>query len=187
VLVHSIQPYSPNDFILSFRAGTESAFDHFFKTYYKRLCYFARRHIKDRSAIEDIVADSFIKLWHKRKKFNEETHLRNYLYTTVRHGCLRWLRNKKLHGRHQQQASREKETTEQSVMEHIVHAEFIQQVYQALECLPPACRTIFKKLYIEGKSIKETAAELQLAGSTVQNQKSRGIGLLRKRLFAADT
>jgi DNA-directed RNA polymerase specialized sigma24 family protein len=37
-------------------------------------------------------------------------------------------------------------------------------------------------LYIEGKSIKETAEELQVSASTVKTQKKRGLDALRKKI-----
>jgi len=56
------------------------------------------------------------------------------------------------------------------------------RLHEAIYQLPPQCRTIFLKLYIEGKSIAETADELQLTASTIRNQKARGIKLLRVKL-----
>jgi DNA-directed RNA polymerase specialized sigma24 family protein len=41
---------------------------------------------------------------------------------------------------------------------------------------------VFVKLFVEGKSVVEAAAELNVAVSTVKNQKARGIKLLRMRL-----
>ncbi len=181
------EPYSAVDFMQSFQAGEEKGFDYFFRAYHKRLCNFACRYIKDTGVAEDIVVDSFVKAWHKREKFTQEAHLKNYLYRIVYYGCLRWFESQQLHGRHNQQAARETESAEQSIVENIVHAEFIHLVYHTLEHLPPACRTIFKKLFVEGKSMKETAEELQLARSTVQTQKDRGIDILRKLLFPSGT
>jgi DNA-binding CsgD family transcriptional regulator len=41
---------------------------------------------------------------------------------------------------------------------------------------------VFTKLFIEGKSVSETAQEMNIAISTVKNQKARGIKLLKPKL-----
>jgi len=51
-----------------------------------------------------------------------------------------------------------------------------------MEELPSECRMVFMKLFVEGKSVVEAAAELNVVVSTVKNQKARGIKLLRMRL-----
>ena len=183
--MHSIQPHSVNVNIESFQAGEERGFEYFFKYYYKRLCYFAGRYVQDKEAVEDIVSESFLSAWQRREIFTDENFLRNFLYKVVRNHCLRWLEKQQTEKKYFNQAILSDDTIERCFVESIVHTEFIHQVYYALEKLPPACRTIFKKLYMEGKSMKETAIELQLAKSTIQTQKIRGIGILREILFPA--
>jgi RNA polymerase sigma-70 factor (ECF subfamily) len=177
--------YSITDYLDSFRAGEERGFEYFFSAYFKPLSYFAHRYISNADTVEDIISDAFIKLWNKREIFTDEASLRNYLYTIVRNACFRWLDNQQRHSKHNHLSALQKETTEQASIENIIRAETINHIYRALQQLPPACRTIFQKLYIEGKSIKEIATELQLATSTVKNQKLRGLGILRKHLLPA--
>ena len=84
---------------------------------------------------------------------------------------------------HEQKAAAMAGSTEKCFIDNIIRTELMHQLHNALHDLPPACRNIFIKLYIEGKTIKETAKELKLTKSTVKNQKTRGIMLLRKKLL----
>jgi RNA polymerase sigma-70 factor (ECF subfamily) len=59
----------------------------------------------------------------------------------------------------------------------------MQALYAAIEKLPPQCRTVIRCSFVEGKSVREIADEMQLAYQTVQNQKQRGIKLLRWTLL----
>jgi RNA polymerase sigma-70 factor (ECF subfamily) len=52
-----------------------------------------------------------------------------------------------------------------------------------MEELPSECHKVFMKLFVEGKSVVEAAAELKVAVSTVKNQKARGIKILRLTSF----
>ena len=71
---------------------------------------------------------------------------------------------------------------EKDCTENIIRAETLRQVKEAMEQLPAQCKKVFYKLYIEGKTVAETANELHLTVSTIKNQKARGIKLLKLRL-----
>jgi len=69
-----------------------------------------------------------------------------------------------------------------NIEEDIIRAEFYGELYTAIKTLPPECRKIFTLLYIEGKTVRETADELGLAFSTIKTQKARGLATLRKKI-----
>jgi RNA polymerase sigma-70 factor (ECF subfamily) len=72
--------------------------------------------------------------------------------------------------------------SEQDCMENIVRTETLRQLYDAIHQLPAQCKKVFTKLYIEGKSVAETAEEMKITISTVKNQKARGIKILTSNL-----
>ena len=57
-----------------------------FKEYYGSLCYFASKYLQDEEVIEDVVQDIFITLLEKKTQFQSVTHLKNFLYLSVRNG-----------------------------------------------------------------------------------------------------
>jgi RNA polymerase sigma-70 factor (ECF subfamily) len=179
--------YSDTYYVQAFQAGEEIGFDYFFKAFYKPLHFFAFRFIKDEAAIEDMISDAFITVWQKREGFSHPAILKKYLYVCIHHACIRWLEAQRLHTRHKQQAAAMAETTEKCFIDNIIRAETIHELHKALHSLPKACRIIFIKLYIEGKTMKETATKLKLAKSTVQTQKARGIILLKKKLLPSNS
>jgi RNA polymerase sigma-70 factor (ECF subfamily) len=54
------------------------------------------------------------------------------------------------------------------------------QIVKTIEQLPPQARKIFQLFYLQHKSYREIAAELQLSPQTVRNQKQRAAKLLKK-------
>jgi RNA polymerase sigma-70 factor (family 1) len=166
----------------SFRNGEKEGFNYFFNTYYKPVYFFACKYVKNSDAAEDIVENSFIKLWEKREQMESEAGLRGYLYKMVYHGCLRWnSRQSMVHSR-QKEIVYLSDAFEKDCFENMIKAETLRRVKEAMEELPSECRKVFMKLFVEGKSVVEAAAELNIAVSTVKNQKARGIKLLRMRL-----
>ncbi|MBL7743128.1 MAG: RNA polymerase sigma-70 factor [Chitinophagaceae bacterium] len=181
-----MKPAFSYEILESFLLGKESGFDPYFRLYYKALVFFAKRYVSDDAAAEDIVQECFVKLWENRSKINDEEHLWNWLYRTVYHDCLKWKKRYK-EPFDKLRVTRLKEMTESEECEagyeeNIIRAETMRQVREAIEGLPAECRKVFYKLYIEGKTVDETAAELEVTRSTVYNQKARGLKLLRVRL-----
>ncbi len=170
------------DIIAAFRQGEEAGFDFFFKKYYKALVFFARRYVFELAIAEDLAEEAFINVWDKRAQLETEAGIRAYLYRAVHNNCLRWLDRE---GKRGQVHSKYLSTTGEREEDHLINmirAETLRQVKTAVEGLPEQCRKVFLKLFIEGKTVREAAAELRLSISNVKNQKARGIKLLKDRL-----
>ena len=174
--------YNRTNELIAFRNGESKGFDYFFNTYYKAVYLFAFKYVKECVVAEDIIDNSFIKLWDKRLQMESEIGLRSYLYKTVYHGCLRWLEDQKRKNKVYKTYNLSFVAVEDGHIENMIKAETLRFVKEGIEKLPTECRKVFIKLFVEGKSVSETAFELNVAASTVKNQKARGIKLLRTRL-----
>jgi len=164
---------------LSFQRGEEEGFNFFFRRLYPALCFFASRLIHNRPAAEEIASEAFIKIWQRHSQFSDAGDIKAYLYQIVKNDSLKWL---------QKDARISIAETGISVadftpghFEDIVWSEVTSELHQAISSLPKACRQVFEMLYIEGKSITETAAALRLSPSTVRTQKARGLVFLRRK------
>lgn len=168
--------------ILFFQQGEERGFDFFFRTHYAALTLFAYKITGQKEAAEEIAEDAFLTAWQKHASFSHPAVLKSFLYTAVKFGSLNWLRRQRKECLETRQLALLSNPAEDPVPYEIVSAEIHQQVFAAINQLPPKCRRIFQMLYIEGKDFQQIAAELQLSVSTIHNQKARGIRLLRERV-----
>jgi RNA polymerase sigma-70 factor (family 1) len=169
-------------YVHAFQRGEEKGFNYFFNSLYPALLYYAFRILNDKPAAEDVVGESFIKIWERHSTFSHPKVIKSWLYTTVRNGCLNRLQQQQRSMAQQAQLARQQEGSFESYALHeIIRAEVIRELYENIESLPTACRQIFKMLYIQGKTVREIAEELKLSISTIKNQKARGLALLRKR------
>jgi RNA polymerase sigma-70 factor (ECF subfamily) len=171
--------------VTDFKAGREEAFDIFFHSYYRAFVFFSCKLVNERDIAEDIVAESFIRLWDRREKLNSENELKNYMYRIVYNASLRWLERQKTQSKVYKLYTLNNPQSDNGFFENVVKSETIRRVLEAMNKLPNECRMVFVKLYVEGKSVKETAEELEVAVSTVKNQKARGVKLLRERLASS--
>ncbi|MEO8403442.1 MAG: RNA polymerase sigma-70 factor [Chitinophagaceae bacterium] len=166
----------------SFQRGEEQGFNHFFNTLYPGLLFYAYRMINDKVAAEDIVEESFIKIWERHTTFHHHRLIKSWMYTTVRHACIDWHRQLKVtQEKEQEMAHLQKNNTETYAIQEMIRAEVASEIYNAINDLPPRCQQVFKLLFIEGKTLKQAADEMKLSIHTIKNQRARGLTILKKR------
>lgn len=153
-----------------------------FKRYYTRLCHFAFQLLEEKDMAEDIVQDSFLAFWNSSSQIaNDPIAIKNYLYSSVRNACYNLHKRSKIKERYLQvQSSNELE--EPKVLQAMIRAEIMNEIYQAIQTLPDSCRQIFRMGYLEGLSNPKIAEALGISINTVKTQKQRALKVLRTSL-----
>ncbi len=152
-----------------------------FRTYYARLCYYAEKFLPGKAEAEDVVQDTFVKIFSASRSFGQESDRKRYLYAMVRNACLNYLRHNKVAQKfvaHQSPG----EADHEHILQYIIDAEVTAALYSAVAALPEGCRTVFELGYLEGLSNQEIADQLQVSINTVKTQKARALQLLRLKL-----
>lgn len=175
------------DLLLQLQRGNQTAFNTLFRMFHPALCFFARRLAINLlpGEAEEIVSDSFLKLWQRRSNFLSLSSVKAFLYIATRNACLNNLNKETVRHRQHEQYLFNADGIEDTVIEEIIYTEVLREVSQAIESLPDQCRRIIKMAYEDGLTPKEIAAELDITVSTVNNQKSRGVRLLRQRISSS--
>jgi RNA polymerase sigma-70 factor (family 1) len=177
------EPISERELIAMFRQGERMALKHLYGLHYKTLCYFAAQLVMDRPQAEDIVADSYVKLWTLRLNFDTLTNIRAFLYITVRNACFNYLRHAKRITAAQQEMLYLLRNESEQLQFHEIEATLLEKIYGEIESLPRQCRQVFKLFYLERLSTTEIAERMKLSRNTVQNHKIRAMRLLRTALL----
>ena len=175
-----------NDIIDSLRKGDPDALQTLLKHYYSALCLFAERLLGDSAAAEDIVGESFVKLWNKRTNFENHQNLKAFMYITVRNACLNYLKQAKRDSLSKKQLAYLTGEKEEFVLNEMIRAEVLKEIMNEIDNLPEQCRKVLKLGYLEGMKNQEIADLLDISIHTVKNQKARAIQLLKIRLRNRD-
>jgi len=175
-----------NDIIDSLRKGDPDALQTLLKHYYSALCLFAVRLLGNCAAAEDIVGESFVKLWNKRSNFENHQNLKAFMYITVRNACLNYLKQQKRESLNQKQLAWFTGEKEEFVLNEMIRAEVLKEIMEEINNLPEQCRKVLKLAYLEGMKNQEIADLLNISIHTVKNQKARAIQLLKIRLRDRD-
>lgn len=162
--------------------GDERAFDHLFRKFYPALCFFARRYVPVPGLAEEVVQDIMFKLWQRHKDFNDFNSVKSFLYISIKHACIDKAESERRKLNRDNNWYLQQDHLEHNIEEHMIQSEVLMEISQAIEMLPGQCRKIMKMSYEQGMSGKEIADIMQLTVSTVNNQKARGVLLLRKAL-----
>lgn len=171
------------DLVDGFRKGNEKSLSSIFDQYYPALCYFANRLILNKEEAEDIVVQSFMKLWSKNSHFDSMQRIKAFLYITTKNACINYLQVVKRLNRQHADLLQRTEVLEDHILNGITRAEVLREIYLAIQALPEQCGRVASMSFIEGMKNQEIAKSLDLSEQTVRNHKSKAVQLLKLRLL----
>lgn len=167
---------------VAFREGDGAAFEDIFDQYNKPLFYTAFQYVNNEEEAKDIVADTFQKLWQGRQTFNDGEHVVKFLFTAIRNASLNYIKKTERRSIGNQELLSLLPLKEEDFSRKVIEAQLLQLVYNEVESLPPQCKAVFKKLFMEGASTEETATALGITTRNVLNQKQLAIKALKGKL-----
>ena len=173
--------YTDDDLVALLQKGDEAAFRVIYNNYSSRLYYFILEFIPLKDAAENIVQDTFVTLWSRRKELKDNTNLASYLFTGAKNNALYRLRDKKYRQKLFSDSIDASEMnlntdTLTTVNTSVLAFQEIEQIIQeTLSRLPPQCRKVFELSRFQEMKNKEIAEELNISVRTVEGHISKGI------------
>ena len=164
------------------RKGNADVMLSLFKLFYAPLCYFAERILHDRPASQDIVEDSFMKLWKKHTDFSSLQNIKAFLYITTRNAALNHLKQHQRNTASIRELAYLRGEADDHVLNSIVRAEVIAEIYQQIERLPTQSKKVLKMSIFQNMRNHEIARALDVSVHTVKNQKVRAVQILRMNI-----
>lgn len=159
--------------------GSRKAFQTLFDSYYDVLCIFAMKYLKDTMDAQDVVQETFIALWNSRQKYASDTHIKSFLYLTVKNKCLNLLKHQKVQEEYSSQNA--EETEERYFEENLLQVEVLALLRNAIRRLPEKRQEVIL-LSLQGMRNEEIAENMGVSVNTVKLQKKHAYEYLRKQL-----
>jgi RNA polymerase sigma-70 factor (ECF subfamily) len=158
-----------------------------FKLYYPRLCAYATTFIKVPDLAEEIVQETFIKLWENRASIKVDVSFKAYIFKSVHNNCINYLKRSngiKLQSKQMvDDLLYHNDLTLQNfssdIIDNLVSEELESRLKNALNELPAQCRNIFIMNRFDQLTYSEIAKELDISINTVKTQMKRAIKKLR--------
>ena len=140
-------------------------------------CIFAHRYIERWETCEDVVQESFLKIWENRKSIRIETSARNFW--SQAYAIIVSTISEKQGTRVGLETMEDKQGDEPSGDIYSI-VELRTMLAEALDKLPENTRLIFEKNRFEGKKYTEIAEEQQISVKTVEAHISKALKILRR-------
>ncbi len=167
-------------------AGDKSAFALIYNHHSEKAYRLAYRFLKNKEQSEEIVQETFIKLWLGREKLNPEGNIWLYIYVIAKRLSLNALR----------EIYKSAALTENlfsciseacnGTEEYVLGNDLERFTEKVISKLPPQQQLIFRLSRIEGLTHKEIAEQLQISPNTVKNHMVEALKTLRTHLSLID-
>jgi RNA polymerase sigma-70 factor (family 1) len=166
-----------NDLITLINKGHTNAFAKFYTSYFQKLLLASDNYVKDVFVAEEIVQDTFLKVWENPDSLQSIKSVKSYLYKSVINSSINYINRKKNIEQHHVKIA--DELTEEALSDLDDEQELIVILNREIEKLPTQCRKVFKLSRFDGFKYKEIAGLLGISEKTVENHISNALKVLR--------
>lgn len=171
------------------REGDEAAFETIFRCYYGPLVAFSYRFVQSEAVAEELIQETFLRIWANRASWKIDTRIRAYLFAAVRNRCLNQLDRQRVNGRWRSRADGFEDGTEltgrvPTPEEQAEAGEVRAAVGAAIASLPERARLVATLRWQRGLSYAEIAEAMGITRKGVENQLGRVMKTLRAKLGA---
>jgi RNA polymerase sigma-70 factor, ECF subfamily len=175
---------NPDDSILKkgLKEGDKEVFKHLFINYSPALIRYGSNLTKDPEAAKELVQDLFLELWEKRNLILIKGSIKTYLFSSIYHKALNWLRAQKIREIYATNPIEIWNWFAYPTRTEVSDPLKLDIIENHIRLLPEQCREVFTRTVINGDKLSEVADYLGLTIKTVENHLARARKLLRERL-----
>lgn len=169
------------DILKRLKENDRTALKELFQLHYLPVCRTIHRLVRDRSTVEDLAQEVFLRFWNKRHQINITSSLSAYIRRMATNEALGYLRSKKTF-EDEEVILNEDRQSGQNVEAQLLHSELEDHIKAAINELPPKCRAVFVLSRFEELTYQEIADRMEISIKTVENQMGRALRILRTKL-----
>ncbi len=182
----SLTPLESKKHIERLISGDITAYEAFYRGYFRYLKVIAIRYVEDDNQAADIVQETFLELWKRKDQLDIHTSVKSYLRRAVVNKSLNWIRI-------QDRWSSAEVGTDENFAPAIPYVDMEVEANdlnsylgQVIQRLPARCRVIFTMSRFEDMSHKQIAEKLDISIKTVENQITKALKVMRSAVEAFD-
>ncbi|WP_138494896.1 RNA polymerase sigma factor SigW [Paenibacillus pinistramenti] len=172
------------------RKGNQRAFAELVDLYKDKVFHLAYRMLNNRHESEDIVQETFLRVYKNWDKYDENQKFSTWMYRIATNLCIDKLRKRKPSFSLDAELNDQDGTDGYSLIpgdNRTPESEFLlsetqQIIHQAIDGLPAKYKTIMILRYLQELSLQEIGDILNMPVTTVKTRVHRGREFLRKRL-----
>ena len=175
------QMRTDKELIEEIKEGKAKAFDQLYEAYGHKLYLFALSILKSKEDAEEVVQNTYLKIWEKRKSIDSDHSFKSFLFT-VAYNLIVDLLRERLKERKYRENILNKATSNYNIDEAIEFGDLLEHVQQIIKELPPRKNEIYQLSRVNHLSYAEIAEKLNISVKTVENSINFSINFIKKRL-----
>lgn len=172
------------ELLISISEGDEGAFRELFYGALPWLTAFIQRMVKSPEGTQEIVQETFIRIWLSRDKLPGLLEPQAWIVRVASNECFTWF-HKQAALRKVAAISEEEGAAANYTEDRLQVQETLQLIREAVAQLPPQRKKIYQLSREEGLKTQEIADRLHCSPSYVKNTLSAALSFIRGRLTAA--
>lgn len=173
--------YSDEELLEKIRQDNDKAFAEIFERYWKRIHAITFSKLGNHEATREIVQEIFLSLWDRRKTLLIH-NFSQYIFGCVRFKCLDQIYRKHSHEKYWAYYKQLLEESEESTAHTVEYDDLMDALQAGMERLPEKSKKVFRLSRLEGRSIREIAAALNLSEKAIEYHLTRSLKELRLHL-----
>lgn len=156
--------------------------------HYEDVYSYLRRLCNCRADAEDLTQQTFLKAWSSLGRFNGRSSFSTWLHRIAHNAYIDWKRRSTQNVRFDTEPWwLENRDASSGPFAEIAERQQMQRLYRIVDQLDENYRHVVHLHYYQGLSLRETAAVLGIATSTVKYRLREVLRILRKRMSAGDS
>ena len=158
-----------NQLVLMLKNDDRKVFNTIFKQHYRSLLAYVVTFTGNKNKAKDIVQDSFIVLWDKRKNLSEDSSLKNYLFTVAHNLYITQYRKKVTEIKFFDEL-KFNALNDRIFEDDTFTKERVKKLLDLIDELPPKCKEVLLLNKKEGLKYAEISKKLNISIKTVESQ-----------------
>ncbi|MCW0481624.1 RNA polymerase sigma factor [Gaoshiqia sediminis] len=182
-----MQQAKPNigkNILLQLKEGNPKAFNSIFRHYNQRLYFFALGYLKSEKEAEEIVQETFLKLWERREHLDLTLSFHAYLFKIAFNFIQKRLQRQVKDDELKHELADELVNFDQHTSNLVNYHHLLQHINRLIGQLPPRQAQILKLRKLDGYSTSEISDMLRLASKTVEAHLTAALKFLKEKLNA---
>lgn len=181
----SLEPlYTERELLRLVAEGDKNAFTQLYNNYRNKIYSIAFELTESTTVAEEIVQDTFLKIWVKRGSLPEVEHFRAYLFTITRNYVFTALKRIARKETIEVSAIQDAPLYDHDTEDRVLNNEYTRILQAAIDRLPEQQKQVYNLIKKEGLKREEAAAALHLSPETVKTHLAQAMRSIRTYCLA---
>ena len=167
--------------IVRLRRSDRQSFKVIVEYFHKSIFKFLLFRVNDMAVAEDLLQETFMRLWENRLSIDENLSVKSYLFKTAANLSLNHFRHEKVVYQFREKPDHQQVLTETPYYE-LEYKELQEAILKTIDEMSDKVRIVFLLCKVDGLSYKEVAEQVGVSVATVESHMVKALRMIREKL-----